>query len=172
MPRLRGELWKSNMQYLPEVLRRRRALVTTIWRRWRWSPWKYRIGLLRPHKQETCIQNTWLRTHKCLGIQWQFERRTTAKYVQLRRRSRAKGSMHGSIAWSPLLRYNSISATHLHALYTCCANSYRLSCRFFFVFFSFFFAIYCTAVNYRALLANNQPQAITPRLSFSQKCNP
>lgn len=78
---------------------------------------------------------------------------------------RAEGSMHGSIVWPPLLRYGSISATHLHALYTCCcANSNRLSRSFFFVVV----AIRCT----RALLANNQLGAIIPRLSFSQRCSP
>lgn len=42
------------------------------------------------------------RVHKSLGIQ--FERRTKGKYVQLRRGSRAKGSMHVSIVWPPLQR--------------------------------------------------------------------
>lgn len=67
------------------------------------------------------------RAHKSLRIQRQFEQRTKGKYAQLQRSSQAKGSMHASIVWPPLQRKNSINATHLHSLYTCCcANADRL----------------------------------------------
>lgn len=126
----RGFFQKNNMQHLPEVLRRLRALVTAVQRRCRWSPWKCRLAFVTPTRARDVRTHkaggrAHAHTHTSLRIQWQFEQR--------RNKSPTEPPSSRADACKHCLAVANGALAHLHSLYTCwCVNLYRLSLCFFF----------------------------------------